>query len=227
MYTGPYVYITDQNHSYADPDAPIGGPVAGQQRGQRSARARWLGTGAIILPGAVIGRNVVVAAGAVVRGKIPDRCVVAGVPARVVREHIPGVGWTQARDLACEALATSARPRSPPRPPHPPPEPPPPRTFSLAGESGVPTDCVWYFWRGVRGRCDGVEGPARPVGKVSQSRVSGHLHPAVGNQTPTTMIIGRTDGPVAAGEYGANGTRSSGPDPQHPDFSVNTTEKSG
>jgi hypothetical protein len=24
VYTGPYVYITDQNHSYADPDMPIG-----------------------------------------------------------------------------------------------------------------------------------------------------------------------------------------------------------
>ena len=53
----------------------------------------WLGTGAVILPGSAIGRNVVVAAGAVVRGKVPDRCVVAGIPARVVREYVPGLGW--------------------------------------------------------------------------------------------------------------------------------------
>jgi acetyltransferase-like isoleucine patch superfamily enzyme len=46
-----------------------------------------------VLPGADIGRNVVVAAGAVVRGVIPDRCVIAGVPARVVREYVPGSGW--------------------------------------------------------------------------------------------------------------------------------------
>ena len=33
----------------------------------------------IVLPGARIGRNVVVAAGSVVRGLVPDRCVIAGV----------------------------------------------------------------------------------------------------------------------------------------------------
>jgi Serine acetyltransferase len=38
---------------------------------------------------------VVVAAGSVVRGQIPDRCVVAGVPARVVREYVTGNGWSR------------------------------------------------------------------------------------------------------------------------------------
>jgi hypothetical protein len=47
----------------------------------------------MVLPGADIGRNVTVAAGSVVRGWIPDRSVVAGVPARVVRRHIEGQGW--------------------------------------------------------------------------------------------------------------------------------------
>ena len=49
--------------------------------------------GAVVLPGACIGRNVVIAAGSVVRGTVPDRCVVAGVPARVVRSYVPGDGW--------------------------------------------------------------------------------------------------------------------------------------
>jgi acetyltransferase-like isoleucine patch superfamily enzyme len=52
----------------------------------------WLGAGAIVLPGSQIGRNVVIAAGSVVRGDIPDRCVVAGVPARIVRQHTEA-GW--------------------------------------------------------------------------------------------------------------------------------------
>jgi acetyltransferase-like isoleucine patch superfamily enzyme len=42
----------------------------------------------------VIGGNVVVAAGSVVRGKFPDQCVVAEVPARIVREYVPGAGWS-------------------------------------------------------------------------------------------------------------------------------------
>jgi hypothetical protein len=53
----------------------------------------WIGTGAVILPGARIGRNVVVAAGAVVRGAVPDHAVVAGAPARVVRRWDVVDGW--------------------------------------------------------------------------------------------------------------------------------------
>jgi acetyltransferase-like isoleucine patch superfamily enzyme len=47
----------------------------------------------VILPGTVLGRNVVVGAGAVVRGTFPDHCVIAGVPARIVRRYVPGSGW--------------------------------------------------------------------------------------------------------------------------------------
>lgn len=94
VFTGPYVYITDQNHSYEDPDTPIGRqwPV---NTAVSIGSGTWLGTGAVILPGSVIGRNVVVGAGSVVRGQIPDLCVVAGVPARIVRVHEPGQGWSR------------------------------------------------------------------------------------------------------------------------------------
>ncbi|MFF8289172.1 acyltransferase [Streptomyces sp. NPDC016309] len=91
-FCGPYVYITSTNHSYDDPDEPIG------RQWPRSAPVEigpgcWLGTGAVILPGARIGRNVVVAAGAVVRGEVPDHAVVAGAPARVVRRWDAERGW--------------------------------------------------------------------------------------------------------------------------------------
>jgi len=91
VWTGPYVYITDQNHGYEDLDTPIGRqfPV---NRPVSIGSGSWLGAGAIVLPGASIGRNVVVAAGSVVRGTVPDHCVVAGVPARIVREHTVA-GW--------------------------------------------------------------------------------------------------------------------------------------
>jgi acetyltransferase-like isoleucine patch superfamily enzyme len=92
VYTGPYVYITDQNHGYTDPDVPIGRQFPVNSPVSIGAGC-WLGAGAIVLPGARIGRNVVVAGGSVVRGVVPDHCVVAGVPARVVRSYVPGDGW--------------------------------------------------------------------------------------------------------------------------------------
>jgi len=51
----------------------------------RIGRNCWLGTGAIILDGVTIGDNVIVAAGSVVRSDVPSDCVVAGIPARIVR----------------------------------------------------------------------------------------------------------------------------------------------
>src|SRR5438445_670954 len=57
VYTGPYVYVTDQNHSYADPDLPIGRQWPSNAAVSIGAGS-WLGAGVIILPGAAIGRNV-------------------------------------------------------------------------------------------------------------------------------------------------------------------------
>ncbi|WP_431947961.1 acyltransferase [Actinacidiphila sp. bgisy167] len=92
VYCGPYVYVTSDNHSYDDPHEPIG------RQWPRSAPVEigsgsWLGAGAVILPGARIGRNAVVAAGAIVRGEVPAHSVVAGAPARVVRRWTAERGW--------------------------------------------------------------------------------------------------------------------------------------
>ena len=96
--TGPYVYVTDQNHSYEDPVEPIGRQWP-HEAAVRIGSGSWLGAHAIILPGAQIGQHVVVAAGSVVRGEVPDRCVVAGVPARVVRRWVDGAGWVAEKDV--------------------------------------------------------------------------------------------------------------------------------
>ncbi len=95
--TGPYVYITDQNHSYVDPEEPIGRQVP-VEAAVRIGSGSWLGANVVVLPGASIGEHVVVAAGAVVRGEIPDRCVVAGIPARIVRRFVDGEGWVAVGD---------------------------------------------------------------------------------------------------------------------------------
>ena len=45
----------------------------------------WIGANAVILPGVTIGTHCVVAAGAVVTKDVPDSCVVAGVPAKIIK----------------------------------------------------------------------------------------------------------------------------------------------
>ena len=47
----------------------------------------WIGGGAILLPGVVIGRNSVIGAGSVVTRSIPENCVAVGNPCRVIK-HI-------------------------------------------------------------------------------------------------------------------------------------------
>ncbi len=49
----------------------------------------WIGGGAILLPGVIVGRNAVVGAGAVVARNVPPNTVVAGNPARVIRQIEP------------------------------------------------------------------------------------------------------------------------------------------
>lgn len=95
VYTGPRVYITDVNHGYERLDEPIGHQL-------QAARAvsigdhSWIGTNSVILPGTSLGAHVVVAAGSVVSGQVPDRCVVAGAPAQIIRRH-DGERWISER----------------------------------------------------------------------------------------------------------------------------------
>lgn len=61
----------------------------------------WIGTGATILPGARLGNGVIVGAGSVVNGHVPDYAVVAGNRAQVVKmrfeqaaiDRINAVAW--------------------------------------------------------------------------------------------------------------------------------------
>jgi len=84
VWTGHHVYITDQNHGYEDLDRPISVQVM-PERPVRIGAGSWLGHGTVVLPGATIGRHVVIGANSVVRGDIPDDCIAAGNPARVIK----------------------------------------------------------------------------------------------------------------------------------------------
>ena len=45
----------------------------------------WIGGDVTVLSGVTVGNNVVIAAGAVVTKDIPDNCVAAGIPAKIIK----------------------------------------------------------------------------------------------------------------------------------------------
>jgi acetyltransferase-like isoleucine patch superfamily enzyme len=83
---GPRVTLLAENHRFDDASSPIKA-----QGVERKAIAIgddcWLGAGCTVLAGVTIGAGSVVAAGSVVTGDVSPLSVVAGVPARVVRDR--------------------------------------------------------------------------------------------------------------------------------------------
>ena len=79
----PNVVITTSNHpldiQMRRESLGLAGPVT-------IGNDVWIGANAVVLPGVTIGNNVVVAAGAVVTKDVRDNTLVAGVPARKIRD---------------------------------------------------------------------------------------------------------------------------------------------
>jgi len=78
---GPQTIIATLNHD-ADPDKRGGMFAKPVVIGDKV----WLGARVTICPGVTIGEGAIVAAGAVVTKDVPSRTVVAGVPAKVVKQ---------------------------------------------------------------------------------------------------------------------------------------------
>lgn len=85
VYTSPMVQIVAVNHVFDDPRRSFVEQGITAQ-GITVEDDVWIGSSAVITDGVRIGRGAVVAAGAVVTRDVPPLTVVAGVPARVVRE---------------------------------------------------------------------------------------------------------------------------------------------
>lgn len=88
LLTGRYVYIGDNAHgglSWEEAKTP---PIKRQlvSKGEvRICNNVWIGDKATILAGVTIGNNVIVASNAVVTKDVPSNCIVAGVPANIVK----------------------------------------------------------------------------------------------------------------------------------------------
>lgn len=97
--TANNVYISDNTHDFQDTNLPVLGQGVSQKGAVDIGSGSWLGHNSCVL-GARIGRNCVVAANSVVIHDVPDFCVVAGSPARVVKRFNPISGcWERVSTL--------------------------------------------------------------------------------------------------------------------------------
>ena len=79
----PNVTILSSNYNYQRLDVPIW-RQGSSSKGVRIGDDVWIGTGACVLDGSVIGSGVIVAPNSVVSGSIPDHAIVQGHPAKVI-----------------------------------------------------------------------------------------------------------------------------------------------
>lgn len=79
------VYISDHAHKYSDIDIPIKAQGLNKIEPVLIKRGAWLGQNVVVCPGVTIGVGAVIGANSVVTKNIPDYCVAAGAPARVIK----------------------------------------------------------------------------------------------------------------------------------------------
>jgi acetyltransferase-like isoleucine patch superfamily enzyme len=81
---GQYLSVHPENHSFSDPDRLIRDQGVNRQ-GIKVGPGCWIGAKVTILDGVSIGKGSVIAAGSVVTSSFPDRSVIGGVPARLIK----------------------------------------------------------------------------------------------------------------------------------------------
>jgi acetyltransferase-like isoleucine patch superfamily enzyme len=84
----PNVYISDADHAYQDISVPVimQGIVA-TDRKTSIGDGSYIGINTVVIGGICIGRHCVIGANSVVTSDVPDYSVVAGAPAKIIRQY--------------------------------------------------------------------------------------------------------------------------------------------
>ncbi|WP_106530718.1 acyltransferase [Chitinophaga niastensis] len=86
-----HVVLSGLNHGYTDPDVPVSLQPCSIAAIQVDDDC-WIGANSVITAGVHIGKHAVVAGGSVVTKDVPAYSVVAGNPARVIRQYQAATG---------------------------------------------------------------------------------------------------------------------------------------
>lgn len=92
VYLSYEVYITDAAAPVPPIDEAYAVPAGGDAPTVVIGDDCWVGLRSVVMAGTHLGRGVIVGAGSVVDSDVPDYCVVAGNPARIVGSVTPGEG---------------------------------------------------------------------------------------------------------------------------------------
>jgi len=84
--TADKVYISDNLHDYSEPNLPIKVQKIIQKDEVVLGEGSWIGENVSII-GASVGKNSVIGANSVVTHSIPDYCVAAGIPAKIIKRY--------------------------------------------------------------------------------------------------------------------------------------------
>ena len=100
-----HVYISDNSHGFykdgikgSNPDVP---PIEREYSTSPVVVEDnvWVGEGVMILPGVRIGKGAIIGAHSVVNRDIPDQCIAAGSPARIIKRYNKVSGqWEKVND---------------------------------------------------------------------------------------------------------------------------------
>lgn len=102
---GPNVSIVGGDHKFDVPGIPIifaGRPELPETLIESDV---WVGCGSIIIAGCRIGRGAIVAAGAVVTKDVPPYTIVAGVPAKVIKNRFESRDFEARHDAMLQSPA--------------------------------------------------------------------------------------------------------------------------
>jgi acetyltransferase-like isoleucine patch superfamily enzyme len=84
---GQQCCIVDMNHGYEDVTRPVKAQAVRVRGEIRIGDGSWLGAHCVVVGGVTIGRHCTVGAHSLVNHDLPDFCVAAGTPARILKRY--------------------------------------------------------------------------------------------------------------------------------------------